>query len=100
MPKNHRSYDLTFKEGAVAVVRQTGKPVRLVARELGIPSATLANWVADARIKTGEAIDPNSAAGTRIRELEAEVTELREERDVLQRSVVLWVKEATKKGRR
>jgi hypothetical protein len=28
MPRNRRSYDLSFKEGAVAVVRQTGKPVR------------------------------------------------------------------------
>jgi adenine-specific DNA-methyltransferase len=41
MPRNRRSYDLSFKEGAVAVVRQTGKPVRQVARELGIPAATL-----------------------------------------------------------
>ncbi|HZU71992.1 MAG TPA: transposase, partial [Acidimicrobiales bacterium] len=96
----HRSYDLSFKEGAVAVVRQTRKPVRQVARELGIPSATLACWVKDSRIKAGEAIDPNSEAAARIRQLEAEVAELREERDVLQRSVVLWVKDAMKKGRR
>ncbi|HZT64657.1 MAG TPA: transposase [Acidimicrobiales bacterium] len=100
MPNNHRSYDSSFKEGAVAVVRQTHKPVRQVARELGIPSATLACWVKDSRIKTGEAIDPNSDAAARIRQLEAEVAELREERDVLQRSVVLWVKDAMKKGRR
>jgi transposase len=67
---------------------------------LGIPAATLTSWLTDARIKAGQAIDPSSNAAARVRRLEAEVAELREERDVLQRSVVLWVKDAMKKGRR
>jgi len=47
---------------SVRIVRETGRPIAQIARELGINSGTLGNWVA---------MD-------------------------LKRSVVLWVKEATK----
>ena len=31
-----RSFDREFKEGAVRIVRETGKPIAQVARELGV----------------------------------------------------------------
>ena len=34
-----------FREGAVRLVRETGKPIAQVARELGINEGTLGNWV-------------------------------------------------------
>jgi transposase len=40
-----RKFDEQFKEGAVRIVRETGKPVAQVARELGICDGTLGNWV-------------------------------------------------------
>jgi transposase len=37
-----RKFDEQFKEGAVRIVRETGKPIAQVARELGINDGTLA----------------------------------------------------------
>jgi transposase len=94
MPER-RKYDSEFREGAVTIVRETGKPIVEVARELGIGAATLGNWVKKDRAvrgdESGTRVDPGY-----VRQLEREVAELRMERDVLERSVVLWVKEATR----
>ena len=96
MPEKRRRYDPDFRAGAVGIVRETSKTVAQVARDLGINPGTLASWVARDRLERGERTDPKKADPSRVRELEAEVAELRMERDVLKRSVVLWVKEATR----
>jgi transposase len=95
MPEKRRRYDPEFRDGAVRVVRETGKSIRQVAEDLGINSGTLANWVVKDKIARGEKLDPKRADPERVKELERENAELRMERDVLKRSVVLWVKEAT-----
>ena len=90
-----RKFDAQFKEGAVRIVRETGKPIAQVARELGISDGTLGNWVRlDERARDGG--DGRLSEGEReeLKRLRAENAELAMERDVLKRSVALWVKEA------
>jgi transposase len=97
MPERRRRYDREFREGAVRVVRETGKSIRHVADDLGINRGTLGNWVVKDKIARGEKLDPHHVDPERVKELERENAELRMERDVLKRSVVLWVKEATQR---
>jgi transposase len=98
MAEKRRTFDQEFRDGAVRIVRETGRPVAQVARELGVNEGTLTTWVARDRQQRA------AEAGGRVSESEREEllrlrrenAELAMERDVLKRSVVLWVKEATR----
>jgi transposase len=44
MGETRRRFDKDFRHGAVRPVRETGKPIAQVARDLGINEGTLGNW--------------------------------------------------------
>jgi transposase len=95
MGETRRKFDRDFREGAVRLVRETGKPIAQVARDLGINEGTPGNWVNAGKRHRGEgngALDEDERGElTRLRK---ENAELAMERDVLKRSVALWVKDA------
>ena len=96
MSEMRRRYDPEFRSGAVRIVLETGKPIAQVARDLGVHPGTLGNWVKQQRLSR-EGAGPLGEGGlAELSRLRKEVAELRMERDVLKRSVVLWVKEATR----
>lgn len=93
-----RRFDQEFREGAVRIVRETGKPIARVARELGINEGTLANWVGrDRRVRAGGDRRLSETERVELIRLRRENAELAMERDVLKRSVALWVKEAMRR---
>lgn len=113
-----RRFDPEFRAGAVRIVKETGKPVAQVARDLGISPYALPNWVQMDRLAeqyNGDGVGSGTLEESEQDELvrlrreraelvkqlaqekaawEKERAELEDERDVLKRSVVLWVKEA------
>lgn len=90
MPEIRRKFDLEFREGAVGIVRETKKPIAVVARDLGVNAGTLGNWVDKDQAAWGEGDGPLRVAGeAELKRLRSENDELRMERDVLKRSVVL-----------
>ena len=95
-----RSYDAEFREGAVRIVLETGKPAAEVARDLGVHEGTLQTWVSRARgaaaTGTGPLEESEREELLRLRadnqRLRKDNVELGMERDVLKRCMVLWVK--------
>lgn len=86
-------YDAAFKEGAIRLVTEQGRPSREVAAELGICIDTLRSWLRAAGVQAGSA-DRSNREMRRVKELEGQVRELRKQVtqkdeviDVLKKSV-------------
>ncbi|WP_415953324.1 transposase [Streptomyces sp. KLOTTS4A1] len=110
MGSKQRTYTPEFREGAVRIVIETGRPIPEVAEELGIHSGTLHSWVSRWRRNGSTSSDrpvTDAAGGSRLRESERaelerlrremgeknkRIRELEMERDVFKRCMALWVK--------
>ncbi len=98
MAEKRRKFDAEFREGAVRIVTETGRPIAQVAKDLGINETTLSTWVSRAKKAGGDGTlsVPEREELARLRRQDAEknkrIKELEMERDVLKRCMVLWVK--------
>jgi transposase len=91
MAQSRRKFDQDFRDGAVRIVNETGKSIAQVARELGINSGTLTNWVdMDRKRRSGDGVLTEDERAELVR-LRRENAELQMRCDVLKRSLALWV---------
>lgn len=88
MASKRRSFSPEYKDEAAKMVIQQSRPVAMVAREIGVNEQTLRNWVnAYRRVHADEEPPLSLSERARLRELEAEVRDLRLKSEFLGKGV-------------
>jgi transposase len=85
-----RKFDEAYQREAVRFLEETGRPLREVAKELGISEQALSRWRQKYGDGTGETLSPSEAA--ELRRLRREVELLRQERDFLKKATAYFAK--------
>jgi transposase len=93
MEKRQR-FTAEFKREAIRMVRESGKAVAAVARELGVPRNRLYRWVATVE-KHGAAAFGGSGRrpDDEVGRLRREVARLKEENEILKKAAAYFAKE-------
>jgi transposase-like protein len=93
MPEQRRRFSPQFKAEAVQMVIETGKPIAVVARDLGIHDGTLGNWVnAWRREHPDPEQDTSPVEVARVKEMEDEIRRLRMENEFLKKAAAFFAR--------
>src|SRR5262245_14487293 len=93
--RKRRAFTTEFKAQAVRIVRESGKPVGTVARELDLTETALRSWVRQAEIDAGSGTTGalTTAEREELGRLRRENRTLRMERDILKKATAFFAKE-------
>jgi transposase-like protein len=90
---NRRKFSAQYKDEAVQLVIQSGRPVAQVAGELGINEGTLGNWVRLWKEDNPEQEKPLTVVErARLREIEDENRRLKMENEFLKKAAAFFAK--------
>lgn len=98
-PRQRRSYSAEYKAEVVREVLDTSRSARAVAMEQGIDEGTVRKWVATERrrrfAQPGPVVDDTRQvpADVRIRELERELREARQEAEFLKKAAAFFARD-------
>lgn len=92
-----RSFSAEFKREAVRLMRESGKPASVVARELQIPRNRLYKWAADLDTKGEDAFRGSgrrpSTSDDEVARLRREILRLQEENEILKKAAAYFARE-------
>jgi transposase-like protein len=95
--KKRRSYTAEFKVEAARLATQGDKPIREIARNIGVSESALRRWVGQLDIDTGKG--PPGALTTEERaeltQLRREIRQIRMERDFLKKAAAFFARESS-----
>ena len=95
--RDRMRYNREFKLEAVRRTQVSGKSVAEVARELELPVHHLYKWRTEVDRKTTEAFPGvgHNTPNTELEDLRRENKRLREERDILKKSLIFFAKDGS-----
>jgi transposase len=94
--RKRRSFSDEFKAETVRLVRDSGKSVGAIARELDLTETSLRKWVEQAEIDAGRGATGALTTAEREELVEGrrEIRRLRMERDILKKATAFFAKES------
>jgi len=94
--RTRRKFSAEFKAETVRLVRDSGKSVGAIARELDLTETALRRWVQQAEVDAGRGPVGALTSGEReeLALLRRENKRLRMERDILKRATAFFTKES------
>ena len=96
MGQKRKVYSKEFKEQAVLLSETSGKSVREIAHDLGIPENMLWRWKRERRESGDRSFpgqgnrQPENELEEKIRKLEEELSTVKMERDILKKAVAIF----------
>jgi transposase len=98
MTRKRRSFTPEYKAEVVGLVRDGGKGVSAVARDLGLTESAVRNWVirSDADAGRGDAKVLTTAEREELSLLRRENRQLRMQREILKKATAFFAKESTR----
>ena len=86
MPRTRPPYPPEFRQEAVRLARESGKPSAQIAQDLGVSYESLRHWIKQADLDAGRRSDGlTTAERGELRRLRCENRVLREEREILRK---------------
>ena len=97
MARKRRSFTPEYKAEVVGLVRDGGKAISAVARDLGLTESAVRKWVAlsDADGGRGDGKVLSTAEREELTQLRRENRQLRMEREILKKATAFFAREST-----
>jgi len=86
MPNTKPLYPAEFKLEAVRLVKESGRKISDIARDLGVTGELIRNWVRQYEIDTGEQEGLSTSEREELQRLRRETRILKEEREILKKA--------------
>ena len=94
MPRSRPSYTSEFKREALELMRVADKPIKQLAKDLGVSEQTLFVWRRQAEIDAGKREGLSSAERDELSQLRKENRTLKMEREILKKAAAFFARES------
>jgi transposase len=94
--RQRRSFTAAYKAETVRLIREGGKPVAQVARDLDLSQTAVRRWLQQAEIDAGHGFrgELTTAEREELQKLRRQVRQLEMEREILKKATAFFAKES------